>query len=207
MTFRSLLLLSPTVLLAACVTPPERVEPVTSFAAAQACSSEPARPGTGFQTETPLATDAVSAPVNALSGCLTRTDGSQTPYALIALPDLPNVASVFAGSIQEYGRILAPEVQTLDGDLQPVREFGPERFTVRGLGYGAFFVPRPNEAYVLVTAAPDLVDASHAPTSRYTAAALEQYEGVFSYEGLAFVRVHYAEPEVDHAADPEPMTD
>ncbi|MBC6983153.1 MalM family protein [Caulobacter sp. 17J80-11] len=145
----------------------------------------------------------VTTPVRAGSGCLTWA-GKATPYVVYALPADVEDKTFDVGASLESQRIFAPEVTVLDGQGAPTRTFARDQFLYRGGVYSVQFRARPGDAYVLVTAAPELVGKAYesiaigtTTTTAYTGAGSASWtvgndsaqSRTFSYEGVAQVSV------------------
>ena len=155
----------------------------------------------------------VSAPASSDTGCIVR-DGQQTPYALFALPADFDDKTMTVGSTFEPLRILSPNVVILDGRGEVSRTFDAADYMYRGSVYSVQFRPRPNEAYVLVTADPSRVGRRYdsiaigvVTTQVYTGyGTANVYSGTdvaqsrtFSYEGVVQVMVNDTDTEEKNA--------
>lgn len=170
----------------------------------QGCAAAPELSRAASLTpEKPKAEHAVTTPVGPETPCLAGADGP-TPYLLYALPSDPNGKTLDVGGVLEASRIFAPRAALLDAQGRTTRELGRDQFLYRGDVYSARFTPRAGEAYLLVTAAPDLtgkpyqsIAISTATTSVYTGYGVATWtSGVdagqlrtFSYDGTVRVSV------------------
>lgn len=151
----------------------------------------------------------VNAPASSDAGCLVQ-DGRQTPYALFALPADYGDKTLTVGSTMEPLRILSPSVVILDGRGEVSRTFDAADYMYRGAVYSVQFRPRPDEAYVLVTADPvrvglryDSISIGVVTTQVYTGyGTANMYSGTdvaqsrtFSYEGMVQVMVNDTDTE------------
>jgi hypothetical protein len=153
----------------------------------------------------------ITTQVSAASACQVE-NGVERPFALYRLPRGVDIQSVQAGGVFQVNRVFAADVKTLDENLAPVRDFGPDAFYHRGGSWSVFFRPRDQERYILVRANPELVGKSYLFAQQpprtaepETAADGEtDEEDVFvptfggqteySYEGLAFTRIFLSKP-------------
>lgn len=150
----------------------------------------------------------VTSPVDSGTPCLDRA--APAPYVLYRLPIDLDDKTVTVGSTLEAMRIFAPEVAVLDGGGAVTRTFAREEFYYRGPHYSVQFRPREGDAYVLVSAEPELVGQRYdsimigtTTTSLYTAGGgVSWTSGVdraqsrtFSYEGTVQVLVNDADTE------------
>lgn len=150
----------------------------------------------------------VTNPVDSGTPCLARA--APAPYVLYRLPADQEDKTVTVGSTLEATRIFAPEVAILDGGGAVTRTFARDEFYYRGPHYSVQFRPREGDAYVLVSAAPELVGQRYdsimigtTTTSVYTAGGgFSWTSGVdrsqsrtFSYEGAVQVLVNDSDTE------------
>ena len=188
--------------LAACATPtpPPPPEPVAEFNPA-ACGETIAldRAQTLDPLE-PAADFTAYADMNGESPCLIDADGFATPYAVIALPQAANTASIAVGGLIGPARVFPPRVDVLDADLNVQRTLPAEDFRLRGSAYAAMFRPRPGETHMLITADPALIGetlARNAYDPAHPDGTLNIKPGGtgFSFEGSVFARAYFFAPQ------------
>jgi hypothetical protein len=120
------------------------------------------------------------------------------------LPKDPTGKTLTVGAVLEGRRIFAPEVVLLDAAGKTARTFPAADYYYRGAVFSVQFVPKPDEAFVLVEADPARVGQRYDSIAIGTAttpivtpyASMNWHSGVdtkesrtFSYEGSAQVTV------------------
>lgn len=156
----------------------------------------------------------VASPVGTETPCLTRA-GRTVPYVIYALPADFGDKTLNVGSTLELMRIFAPSVEVLDAKGEVTRTFERREYFYRGPVYSVQFRPRQNEAYLLVTAAPELVGQQYdaiqigvattvVPAGMYSAVVNTGTESkpmrTFSYDGTVRVSIN------DTDTDEKPKT-
>ena len=132
------------------------------------------------------------------------------PYVLYALPSDFGDKTLNVGSTLEAMRIFAPAVEVLDTQGELARTFERREYFYRGPVYSVQFRPRHSEAYLLVTAAPELVGQEYdsiqigvattvVPVGMYSAVVNTGTEAkqlrTFSYEGTVRVSINDTDTE------------
>ncbi|QTC86887.1 MalM family protein [Brevundimonas pondensis] len=141
---------------AACATAAPPPPPALTYAR-QDCSATPdLSTAVSLTPDKERAVHLVASPVGPETSCLVRA-GVAAPYVLYALPADFGDKTLNVGSTLEHMRIFAPNVEILDGQGNVIRTFERREYFYRGPVYSVQFRPRPGEAYLLVTAAHDLV--------------------------------------------------
>lgn len=189
--------------LAGCATAPPP-PPVTAFTRSDCALSADLKAAVSLTPPKEKAAYAVVTPVGAATPCLDR-DGVRAPYVVYALPAEHADKTITVGSTLEVGRLLAPDVALLGREGQVVRTFAATEYFFRGPVYSVQFRPRPEEAYVLVTADPKRVgqryDSIAIGTSTttvstgyavasWTSGVDASHSRTFSYEGAVQVSVY-----------------
>lgn len=156
----------------------------------------------------------VASPVGTETPCLLRA-GRPLPYVVYTLPADFEDKTLNVGSTLEAMRIFAPSVEVLDSEGQVMRSFERREYFYRGPVYSVQFRPRHNEAYLLVTAAPELVGQQYdaiqigvvtsvVPVGMYSAVVNTGVEAkqlrTFSYDGTVRVSIN------DTDTDEKPKT-
>ncbi len=151
----------------------------------------------------------VASPIGTDTPCLIRTDRS-VPYLIYALPADFGDKTLNVGSTLETMRIFAPNVEVLDAQGRLLRTFERREFFYRGPVYSVQFRPRQGEAYLLVTAAPELVGQEYdsiqigvattvVPVGVYSAVVNTGTEAkqlrTFSYDGTVRVSINDTDTE------------
>lgn len=151
----------------------------------------------------------VASPIGTDTPCLIRTDRS-VPYLIYALPADFGDKTLNVGSTLEAMRIFAPNVEVLDAQGRLMRTFERREFFYRGPVYSVQFRPRQGEAYLLVTAAPELVGQEYdsiqigvattvVPVGVYSAVVNTGTEAkqlrTFSYDGTVRVSINDTDTE------------
>lgn len=154
----------------------------------------------------------VTAP--AAAGCLTRTEGGDTPYVTFALPADHADKTIIVGALLEPLRIQSPAVALLDREGRVTRTFSAEDYMYRGSVYSVQFRPRETEAYVLVTTDPARVGQRYDSivvgvmtttvstgygTSQWRSGTEQAQSRVFSWEGTIQVSVADSDTEEEGA--------
>lgn len=199
------------VLLAGCESGPPKLPAVTTFAPTSTCSNTPSiATAVSMTPEKPSARLEVILPVSAKSACMQTAAGASTPYAVFALPTTGRVASVSAGAVMEFERVLAPAVFTLDAGNRVVRTFGEKDLQHRGRTVAVLFVPKAEEKFVVVAADAGKVGGAYSlvsvdPVSAGSPPALKKPEEIaayrqemvkpYSFEGQVFARAYFADPD------------
>lgn len=189
---------------AACATaaPPP---PAALTYARQDCSATPdLSTAVSLTPDKERAVHLVASPIGPDTPCLTRA-GVAVPYVLYALPADFGDKTLNVGSSLEQLRIFAPSVEILDAQGDVTRAFERREYYYRGPVYSVQFRPRHGEAYLLVTAAPDLIGQQYdaiqigvattvVSTGLYTAVMNSGTEAkqlrTFSYDGTVRVAIN-----------------
>lgn len=155
---RSIFVLAPTLVLAACAVKPPPA-PILSVDA-QTCQ---AKPDLGTATSLSYNSDeetSVTQSIDAATPCFVPFRGAKSLYRLFLLPvtDAGYVVSV-ASSPLGTG-VFAPHVTLLDATGAPLREIAREKFIFRGNNLTALFRSHAGERYLLVASDPDSVGQS-----------------------------------------------
>ena len=207
--------------LAACVTAAPLPEPVLAYAGQTSCSSAMSTAlAADLTPKSPAGVSVKTAPVTAVTPCVTGAGAGQA-YVVFALPSQGLVASVNAGAVIEAKRVLAPAVMTLDASGAVKRTFAGDDLARRGRTLSALFTPQPDERFVAVAVDPAAiggrlsfvsVDPDAAPTPEHLTPRLtpEVYRAglgaAYSYEGEAFARVYFSDPNPPKPAYVRPKT-
>ncbi|MGH7027135.1 MalM family protein [Brevundimonas sp.] len=141
---------------AACATaaPPP---PAALAYARQDCSTTPdLSTAVSLTPDKERAVHLVATPVGPDTPCLNRA-GTAVPYVVYAVPADFGDKTLNVGSALEQARIFAPSVEILDAQGDVTRRFERREYFYRGPVYSVQFRLRTGEAYLLVTAAPELV--------------------------------------------------
>lgn len=199
------------VMAASCATAP-LVPPssaVTRYAR-QDCSSAPdLSAAISLTPDKERAVHLVATPVGPDTPCLNRA-GTAVPYVVYAIPADFGDKTLNVGSTLEQMRIFAPSVEVLDTRGAVTRGFERHEYFYRGPVYSVQFRPREGEAYLLVTAAPDLIGQRYdaiqigiattvVPTG-YSAAIVQtgtenRASRTFSYDGTVRVSINDTDTE------------
>lgn len=206
--------------LAGCASAPPPPEPVLTFAAQTACapSLSVATPA-DLTPKAPTGAYQVTAPVAAGSACLAAAN-SQQPYVVFALPTAGKVASVSAGAVIEARRVLPPTVMTLGADGRVMRTFPRADMMQRGRTLSVLFAPQEGERFVAVVVDPSAIGErlsfvsvdpaaaevpAHLAGPRMSADAYRSgLAAPYSYEGQAFARVYFFDPNPPAPPRPRP---
>jgi hypothetical protein len=193
--------------LAGCVTIPAPPSAVLEYARQDCGDRADLASATSLVPERERASHTVSVNVTAQTACLAEAERT-SPYVVFAVPPDGAGKTIQVGATLEAARIFSPRIAVLDAEGVVTRTFERDQFLYRGPIYSVQLRPRPNEAFVLVTADPalvgqryDSINISTATGGAYAAGVYASWTtGVdqaqsrtFSYEGTVVVTVYSPE--------------
>lgn len=185
--------------LAGCATAPAIPGPLAAYDRTDCAAAPNLASAVALKPEKPKVLHQVNTPVGMTTQCITWA-GKATPYVVYVLPEGIDTKVFDVGATVEAMRIFAPEVTTLDANGAPVRTFARNRYQYRGALYSVQFEAKPEERYVMVTAAPELVGKPYSSiaigtstttvytgfgTASWTSGTDTQLSRTFSYDGMA----------------------
>lgn len=201
-TFVRLGVLASAAALAACATAPPPA--VVTYTAASCATTPDLGRALSLTPSKPKVEHIVTTKLDATAPCLDQA-GAKRPYALYALPIDAVQKTLTVGAVTEQARVFAPEVTVLDASGRTTRTFQPHEYFFRGDLYSVQFVPKPGDAFVLVSADPtkvgqryEAVATGTASTSTYAGGVMmtwtsgvdQKIARTYSYAGAVQAVVH-----------------